>query len=288
MSRIKNILPFFEPGGFDACLVTDDINIRYLTGFPAHESWLFISKKKSFYLTDARYYKEVSRHLSGIDVRQCRGSLTKEMFSLAASLGLKTVALDPRHVSLALYRELKNACPAGLRFVSKSGLVERLRLIKDPGEVALIRKALALNLEVYSYLRRILAPGMTERELLCRLQRHVRSKGAEFSFDPIIASGPNSCFPHARVTDRKLRQNEPLLVDMGIEVEGYKSDLTRMFFLGKISSLVIETCEIVAAAQKAAIDKIRPGVSAAEVDQQARNFLKKRGLSKFFQHSLGC
>ena len=116
---------------------------------------------------------------------------------------------------------------------------------------------------------------------------YVRSHHQRFSFSTIIASGVNSCFPHARITDRKLRRGDPVLVDMGIDVEGYKSDLTRMFFLGKIPHRVREVYDAVAQAKRCAIEKIRPGICAKEIDAQARNVLKQKKLDSFFNHSLG-
>jgi len=112
-------------------------------------------------------------------------------------------------------------------------------------------------------------------------------RGAGFSFAPIVASGPNSYYPHASVTDRKIRKNELVLIDMGIDLGGYKSDLTRMFFLGKIPKLVGQVNELVRVAQKKAIEKIKAGVSIAEIDDQARNYLAKQRLAKYFGHAIG-
>jgi len=162
-----------------------------------------------------------------------------------------------------------------------------LREVKDRTEVRRIQEALKLNLQAFQYLKGVIHPGITEREVLLKLEKYVKERKAGFSFDPIIASGPNSCFPHARVTDRKIRNNEPVLVDMGIDLQGYKSDLTRMFFLGKIPQLVNDVNVAVKSAQIQAIQKIRAGVLASDVDYEARNYLEKHRLGKFFGHSLG-
>ncbi|MFA6378548.1 MAG: M24 family metallopeptidase, partial [Candidatus Omnitrophota bacterium] len=154
-------------------------------------------------------------------------------------------------------------------------------------ELAKIKKALDFHRQCLVYLKQIIQPGRSESQVFEKLERYVRAHHHQFSFPTIIASGPNSCFPHARITQRKLRRGEPVLVDMGIDVEGYKSDLTRMFFLGKIPHRVREVYDAVAQAQRFAIEKIKPGVLAKDIDAQARNFLKQQKLDSFFNHSLG-
>ena len=123
--------------------------------------------------------------------------------------------------------------------------------------------------------------------MLEKLENFIKIKKVQFSFPPIIASGSNSCYPHAKVTDRKIRNNEPVLVDTGIEFKGYKSDLTRMFFLGKIPRFVYEVNEAVRVAQLRAIERIKDGIEVAEIDLLARKHLAKHKLEKFFGHSLG-
>jgi len=109
----------------------------------------------------------------------------------------------------------------------------------------------------------------------------------KFSFEPIIASGPHSSYPHARLTGRKIRPNDLVLVDMGIDVQGYKSDLTRIFFLGRIPHLKGQVYESVRAAQQKAMDVIKAGVLGRDVDRAARNYLAKRKLARYFTHALG-
>ncbi len=200
---------------------------------------------------------------------------------------VKRVGIDTRHLTMAQYQALERACPKGVRLVKSDGLVEKFREVKDEGEIKKIKKALNIHKQAHQFLKRIIKPGMSEKEALLRLEHFVKSKDAGFSFDPIIASGVNSSYPHARVTGKKISANQPLLIDMGIDVEGYKSDLTRMFFLGKIPELVRQVNGLVSEAQKRAITKIRAGISSAEIDYQARNYLAKHRLAKYFGHALG-
>jgi Xaa-Pro aminopeptidase len=171
--------------------------------------------------------------------------------------------------------------------VRADNLIEHLRAVKDKNEIRKIKKALGIHKQAHQFIKRNIKPNISEHELFLRLDRFVKSKGASFAFDPIIASGPNSCYPHARVTKRKLRRDEPLLIDMGIDVEGYKSDLTRMFFLGKIAALLRQVFDAVDEARHRAIAGIKAGVPTAEIDALARNHLKNQKLAKYFGHALG-
>ncbi len=285
--RIKQLLFSLNLHHLDAFLVTKDVNIRYLTEFPASESWLLVSPRGISYITDFRYILEAKKSLKGITIKRYTHSFSRTLFELASSLKLKKIGFDDRHISLAAFKRIKTACPSKIKLVAVNNLIEDLREIKSASEISQIRKAISLNLMAIDFLKKVIRPGLSEREVLLRLETFVKSRKAGFSFDPIIASGPNSCFPHAKVTDRRIKNNEPVLVDMGIDLNGYKSDLTRMFFLGKIPRSVLEVNDFVRRAQQEAIAKIKAGVLAHEIDQQARNYLVNNKLGKFFGHSLG-
>jgi len=128
---------------------------------------------------------------------------------------------------------------------------------------------------------------VTEVDILHRLEAFIRKEGITFAFDPIIASGPNSAYPHARVTGRKLCRKEPVLIDLGMDYKGYKSDLTRMFFLDTMPTSYRDVLSVVHDAQQEAFKVIRPGVLGKDVDAAVRNYLKKHGLAERFTHSLG-
>ena len=272
----------------DAFLVTKDVNITYLTHFPASESWLLVGRKKSFYITDFRYFHEAKKGLpKGVEVVRYSKSMFDTTFELASQQKLKHIGFDDRHISLASFKKLKARCSQRVKLTTANNFIEELRQIKAPEEIQLVREALAIHAQALNYLKGYIKPGISERDLLLRLANFVKAKGVGFSFDPIIASGPHSALPHAKVTNRKVLKNDIVLVDMGIDVKGYKSDLTRMFFLGKIPPLVSQTNEFVKTAQLKAIAKIRPHERAREIDAEARNYLEEKRLGKYFGHSLG-
>ncbi len=286
-SRFQQLISTFKARRIDAFLVTQDTNITYLTRFPASESWLLVSRRKASYITDFRYILEARKGLKGIGVVCYTKSKSETLFQTARQQGVRRLGFDPDHITLAQYRVLSRQCPPSIKLVALAHPVETLREIKDAGEIRHIREALAIHKEAYKLIRRLIRPHVCEQDILLRLENFVRQKGVRFSFPPIVASGVNSCYPHAKVTRRRLGENDIVLVDIGIEVKGYKSDLTRMFFLGRIPPFVQRVNDAVATAQRKTIEKVRAGVPVAELDLTARNHLAKNNLAQYFGHALG-
>jgi Xaa-Pro aminopeptidase len=230
---------------------------------------------------------EARQNLKGVGIKVYRTSLADALGELVSLMKIKRIGFDDRHISLAVFKVLKKGIPSAVKLVCVPHLVEELREIKSSYEIDQIREALAIHQQTHQFVKKTIRPGITEKNLLKELENFVRSKDAAFSFPAIIASGPNSCFPHAKVTDRMIRKNETVLVDMGIDLKGYKSDLTRMVFLGKIPRFIRQVHDTVRRAQALAIQKVKPGVLARAVDAAARTYLTKNHLGKFFGHSLG-
>lgn len=286
--RCRQLTQLLHTKNVDAFLVTKDINITYLTKFHASESWLIVTSRDVFYLTDSRYILEAQKGLKrAAVVKEYKKSMSDGLLELAALHNFKKLGFDPNHLTLAQYLTLKKKCGKRVQLVAIPFLVESLREIKDKEEIGAIRKALDIHQEALKFMKRQMKPGKSERELLEILERFVKSRNAAFSFSPIIASGPNSCFPHARITDRKIKNDDVVLLDTGILYKGYMSDLTRMFFFGRIPPFLRETYEIVRVAQRRAIAEIRANVPVAQADRAARGYLGQFKLDKFFGHALG-
>jgi len=286
--RLKKLVEdFSRHKNIDALLIVNDSNIRYLTRFQASESWLLVTKSKAFYITDSRYVLEARQELKGISVKQYSQMPCATLCALCKQYKIKRLGFDERHTSFALWKKLKEFCPKNAKLISATGLVETLREIKDEEEINQIKNCLKLHFKAIDFMKKVVKPGLTERQVALKLEGFVKSNGAEFSFPPIIASGPNSCYPHARATDRVIRNNENVLLDFGIDFNGYKSDLTRNFFLGRITPHVVQVFDALTLAQREAISLIKPGIPCSQIDGQARKVLRKFGLAKYFGHSLG-
>ena len=285
--RLKKLITSLGPNHVDAYLVTKDVNILYLTGFPACESWLLVTPRESFYITDFRYMLEARKGLKGITLVQHTDSIYKTVFDLAKKRNVRRLGFDENHLTVSQYHKLVKSYSRGVQLKPANGLVECLRQIKDQTEIKKTKQALKIHAQALKNIKKYIKPNISEQEIFERLEHFVKSQQVGFSFSPIVASGPNSCYPHAKVTSRKIRQDDVVLLDMGISFSGYKSDLTRMYLLGKIPQLISDVICDVRTAQKEAILKIRDGVSVAEADLAARNSLEKNKLAKYFGHALG-
>ena len=209
------------------------------------------------------------------------------MFDCVRAFRIKRLGFDEGHLSVHGYKKLKKYCPQGTAIAAANDLVEDLREIKEEGEIEKIRTALNIHGDALRFLKKTLRPGLSEKSVLNSLEKFTQRRGVAFSFPPIIASGPHSSLPHARVSERRLKSGEPVLIDFGIDFKGYKSDLTRNFFLGKMTPFYAAILDKVRRAQQAALAVLRPGIPAREADRAARESLKRHGLAQFFGHSLG-
>jgi Xaa-Pro aminopeptidase len=167
-------------------------------------------------------------------------------------------------------------------------LVESFRQIKSKNELSKIKKAIEITKLAFQYAKTIIRVGVRENELACLLESFIKERGADsFSFDIIVASGQNTSYPHYKTSKKRLKKGEVLLIDMGVNYLGYKSDLTRIFFLDKITPVIRRIYNIVLMAQERAIKNIKPGVPISEIDRTARQFITRQGFGRYFGHSLG-
>ncbi|MFC1703422.1 M24 family metallopeptidase [Candidatus Omnitrophota bacterium] len=285
--QLTKLIKELEKLRLDALLITNEANISYLTAFDAQDSWLFVSKKRCFYITDFRYVEEARHHLKGIKIKKSNGSIFNLVGKLALSQNIRTLGFESRHISHAEYKAIKKELPRATKYVPTVNVVELLRQIKTSAELFKIKRALHVTKQSFGFLKNAIKPGIRESDLEIALSNFIRTHGCRYAFNPIIASGINASYPHAKVTNRLIKRGEPIIIDMGVDYLGYKSDLTRVFFLGKIPSTVKHAYEIVLEAQLRAIKKIKAGALINEVDSVARNYIKSKGLGKYFGHALG-
>ncbi len=287
--RIQKICAKLPHYGLDGLLVFSPANISYLVDFSSRDSYFLISKKANIYITDSRYTEEAKNDLKGAAVvKKINTSVFKTITDTCAELGLKRVGFEDRYLSFDAYKRLRASLDKKINLIPVSGIVEELREIKTPEEIEKIRKATRIAVKALRHIKDFLSAGQKEIEIAAELERYIRYEGARASsFDIIVASGPNSSFPHHLTSQRKIRNNELVLIDMGVEYMGYKSDLTRVFFLGKIDATVKRIYNIVREAQDRAIKKIKPAVLINQIDTAARQYITQEGYGGFFGHNLG-
>jgi Xaa-Pro aminopeptidase len=288
-SRIRNIHSQLKKNSLDGLIVSSPANITYLTGYPSRDAYFLVTHKGNFYFTDSRYVEEVKNALKGIAVlEKVNGSVFKLLALACKKAKIKKVGFEERNISFAEYKKIRKELDKHNELIPTHGLIEEARQIKGAEELRYIRKAVQVTAEAFKFMEKYISPGKTEIELVAELERFIRYKGASnSSFDIIVASGPNSSFPHHIPSPRKIKRHEPVLVDMGTEFNGYKCDLTRVFFLDKIKVLTQQIYDIVLEAQRCAISIIKPGIKIADVDAASRKYIAQKGFGKFFGHSLG-
>ena len=287
--RAERLLNSLKARGLDGLIISSQANISYLTKTPGQDAYLLLSQKGGVYFTDSRYIGQIRRSLPlGIKLEKISSQFHKTIASACGNLRLKRVGFEERIMPYAEAMKIKASLSRGSEFLPCHSLVEGLRKIKEPREIVFIRQAAQIASAAISSIAALIRPGIREIELAGELERAIRYNGGTTSaFDIIVAFGSNSAFPHHTPSAKKLANNEVALIDAGAEFAGYKSDLTRVFFTGKISVLARRVYQAVLAAQAAAIRNIRPSLTTGKIDGCARAYLRRRGWGKYFAHSLG-
>ena len=271
----------------EALLVSSPANIRYLTGYAGSNGLLLLTRSDEHFFTDPRYGSEASAKIS-CNVHVCKGELIAAAGGVANRKKFRKIGFEPAWLPMDRYAELEKALPPAARLEPTPGLVEDLRAIKSPEEIAKIRRSVRVNSEAFARTMNRVRPGVREHEIAAELDFQMRILGAEkTAFDTIVAAGPRSALPHAHPTTHTIGDKELVLIDMGAIVDGYASDMTRVAHIGTPPKRIRELYKAVSEAQLAAIDAVRAGVSVSKVDATARQVLKSYNLEKEFVHSTG-
>ena len=274
-------------------LITDLINVRYLSGFTGSNAVLlvFADDRPPVLATDGRYRTQAAQQAPDLEVTIER-ACGRYLAGRAASAGVQRLGFESHVVTVdgfdALAKEVGQAGSAEL--IRASQMVEALREVKDAGEVALLRLACEAADAALTDLvaRGGLRPGRTEREVGRELEALMLDHGADgVSFETIVASGANSAIPHHRPTDAVLATGDFVKIDFGALVGGYHSDMTRTFVLGTAADWQLEIYELVSVAQAAGRAALRAGASLADIDAEARRVIVDAGHGEHFGHGLG-
>lgn len=285
--RIDKIISQFDEEGIDALLVTNPANVRYLSGFRGSQASLYLVRGKRFLITDFRYALQAKKEAKGFKIKLVNGSFFELIGELVKVLKTGRLGFEYKYLTYGEHDQIKRQL-AGIDFMPTFGLVEKFRQVKDPYEIGLIKDSIAILKNAVSYFKSILKPGLTESDLAVEMEHFIKAtSGERSSFEVIVASASNSAFPHAKPTRRKVKSNDMVLLDLGINYNGYNSDLTRIFFLGKITPKAKKIYNIVKEAQRRCLKSIQPGIKISKIDWIARDFINKKGFGNYFGHALG-
>jgi Xaa-Pro aminopeptidase len=288
-SRCDKLRKSFGKVGIDSLLVTNFVNVTYLTGFTGDDSFLLVTPKNEILLTDARYTTQLEEECPEleVEVRSVKTSMQEMVGRVVTQAKATMLGIEAESMSVGLRDRLTEKLPK-VSLMPTSGLVEHLRIIKDKEEIAEIRLAATQAERAFGVLRVSLRGEQTEKEVADQLEYQMRLFGAKGpSFPSIVAVGPRAALPHARPTSKRIGEADFVLVDWGADSRLYKSDLTRVLVTGKIPPKLERVYGVVLNAQVRAIEAIRPGVSCHDVDCVARRIIEEAGFGRNFGHGLG-
>lgn len=277
-----------ERGGAEALLISHLPNVRYLCGFSGSNALLLLAPTQTILFTDGRYREQARAEVVGAAVVvPPKGDLWKAAAAKAATL--KRIGMDSDHLTVAQrsrWLASWSGRAAGLK--SASNWIEQLRAVKDAEEIEAIERAVRLASSAFAPTLKRYHPGITETELAGWLEFHLRRAGGEgLAFETILAGGADSALVHAQPSRQPLPRRGFVVMDYGVVLAGYHSDMTRTVRLGRPDRKAQGVYRAVLEAQLAAIATVQPGVTGAAVDAAARTVLRKAGLGRYFPHSTG-
>lgn len=277
----------------DALVVSHPPNLLYLFGVPASAGLAVVGEAAATVVADERYreaFAQAAAGLPGVRVVAVAvgSSYEEQLATVLGAGGIRTAGVEAAAMSLGRASAVRRHLPPGVVLVETDGLVERLRMVKDPWEQAIFREAGArLTAVAACILPKVLA-GRQERAVAWDIEVALREGGFErAAFETIVAAGPNSARPHHRAGDRRIATGDLVVVDFGGVLDGYAVDMTRTVAVGDIGADQRRWLVAVAAAHRAAVAAVKPGVMPSEVDGAARGELRTAGLEERFVHSTG-
>ncbi len=290
--RLKRLIGQLPERELDAMLISAPENRRYLSGFTGSAGYLLISSDHAVLVTDSRYTEQAAGQAPDYRVLQVRGGWDW-LVEWLKETGARRLGFESQNMTVATYNNLLEALKpheslGQVSMVAISGFAEEQRITKDGGELAMMQKAIDASDSAMEAVCPEIREGMTEREVAWRMEVAMRDFGADgISFDTIVAAGPNGAMAHHQPSDRPIGRDEPIVIDMGAQIGGYCSDITRTVVVGEPSETFRKIYDIVLGAQLTAINTAKTGMTGEEADGLARTVIAEAGYGDNFGHSLG-
>lgn len=284
--RLTAVRALFDAWQVEALVVASPANRRWLSGFTGSSGQLLITAEQAIIATDSRYWERVKQEAPDFTLFKHSRAI-EDTRILLKQANVHRIGIEAQHVTLAAMNGLKKIETADWQPLPQT--LEPLRQIKTADELAAITAAAAITDRAMAVFPQLARPGKTERELAWELEKRMREDGADgMAFDIIVASGPNSALPHHASGERPLQPGDPIIVDMGARLDGYCSDMTRSFYLGRGPSEQFQAIyDLVLEAETTAINALRPDMTAKEADDIARDLIAAAGHGDHFGHGLG-
>ncbi len=295
VERVRAVQQRLGEAGVDAVLISHPANRRWVSHVSAsdaspsaHAGWVFVAANDAALVTSPLYYGEAIHEVDGVRVVLAANRVHETFADLVRQAGARRVGFERGWFTFQNHADLTEALAGWAALVDVADLVEPLRAIKDEGEVAAIVRAVALSDAALTGLFAEIRPEMTEREAAWFLEAHMRTRGSEgVAFEVGVAAGIHSAVPHHKPGDTRLGTGAPIWIDIGARVDGYCSDITRSFVLGRPDDEYRRLWQATMDAQKRALETVATGKTGRECDAAARDHLAEHGLADLFTHSLG-
>ncbi|WP_025784732.1 Xaa-Pro peptidase family protein [Sporosarcina sp. D27] len=286
MMKLTKLRELLVEKDLDALFVTSGYNRRYMTGFTGTAGVAIISNDDAVFITDFRYMEQAADQIKDFRIVQHEKTIIEEVAQQVEQMKVKRLGFEKEDLTFGMYELYKSKVTAEL--IPTAGLVEKLRIIKTPEELEVLKQAAKIADDAFTHICGFIKAGMTELEVANELEFFMRKQGAtSSSFDTIVASGIRGALPHGVATDKKIETGELVTLDYGALYNGYISDITRTVAVGEPSEKMREIYEITLAAQKLAVEGIKPGMTGIQADAIARDHIASKGYGEAFGHSTG-
>jgi Xaa-Pro aminopeptidase len=285
--RVQKLRKALERQQLDAILITNSYNRRYISGFTGTSGYVLVTADRAWFLTDFRYLDQAALQAVGFEIVEHQPRAINTVKELLESVHLTRLAVEQDDLSYGTYQEYQAAL-GSIALVPVSGVVERLRMIKEESELAVLQEACDLADRTFTHILPFLKPGAIETDIALEMEMFMRKNGAvSSSFDTIIASGERSAMPHGVASGKALARGELITMDYGALYKGYCSDITRTVALGQVPAKLREIYDIVLEANLKCIEGLRPGMTGKQGDAIARDIIAAAGYGDRFGHGTG-
>ena len=291
--RIARLRTTLDEANLDAILIATPANRRYISGFSGSNAFALVSAEGAWLSTDSRYWEQAETQCPDFLIHRQEGRLSDWLPGLLTPLAGRKVGFEAEFVSVSSHKQMRDivarmAAPDRPALVQSEGVVEKLRASKDGEELATIERAVLIGDEAFAAVAERVEPGWTEIQVAWEIERYAREHGASaMSFPTIVGGGPWGAMPHTYPRDEPIAAGQPIVIDMGVVVDGYCSDMTRTIVLGTPDAKFQEIYDIVLAAQETAEATLEAGMSGRDVHALAENVIANAGYRDQFGHGLG-
>ncbi|GKU81152.1 Xaa-Pro peptidase family protein [Niallia sp. NCCP-28] len=286
MEKLQKLREALIKENADGMVVTSNYNRRYISNFTGTSGVVLISGEEAKFITDFRYMEQAAEQCKGFEIVQHIGPIYKEVAVQAEKMGIKRLAFEQDYMTFTDYKIYESAIKGEL--VPVSGLIEKLRLIKSPQEIKILKEAAKIADAAFTHILDFIKVGKTELEVSNELEFFMRKAGAtSSSFDTIVASGKRSALPHGVATNKVIEDGDFVTLDYGAYYNGYVSDITRTIAVGNPDEKLKEIYQIVLQAQLKGMNGIKPGLTGIQADALTRDYITEHGYGDNFGHSTG-